>query len=152
MYLCIGSHSGQTNDGYLCNGLMSTEPGAPIGTKMIFQMNRTSNSRTMMAALLDASPVKATFQIALSNSIVVEQLQFMVWGAISYHGRSSFLGIEDILNSNRYVREVLSFKTSLDLSFSRIMHAHMLQRLLESVQSNKSNFFLGLIICPICRL
>ncbi|GFY09331.1 transposable element Tc1 transposase [Trichonephila clavipes] len=31
----------------------------------------------------------------------------MVWGAISYHGRSSLLRIEGNLNSNRYVREVL---------------------------------------------
>ncbi|GFW61965.1 uncharacterized protein TNCV_4669901 [Trichonephila clavipes] len=40
-----------------------------------------------------------------------------------------------------------SFKASLELSFSRIMHAHMLQRLFEtSVQPNTYNFFLGLII------
>lgn len=31
----------------------------------------------------------------------------MVWGAISYHGRSNLLRIEGNLNSNRYVREVL---------------------------------------------
>ncbi|GFV47771.1 hypothetical protein TNCV_517701 [Trichonephila clavipes] len=34
----------------------------------------------------------------------------MVWGAISYHGRSNFLRIEGHLNSNRYVREVLQPK------------------------------------------
>ncbi|GFT76280.1 uncharacterized protein TNCV_564531 [Trichonephila clavipes] len=46
-----------------------------------------------------------------------------------------------------------SFKTSLELSFSRIMHAHMLQRLFEtSVQPNTCNFFLGLLIRRICRL
>ncbi|GFV47308.1 uncharacterized protein TNCV_4829641 [Trichonephila clavipes] len=40
-----------------------------------------------------------------------------------------------------------SLKASLELSFSRIMHAHMLQRLLEiSVQPNTCNFFLGLLI------
>nr|XP_042910796.1 uncharacterized protein LOC107441252 [Parasteatoda tepidariorum] len=31
----------------------------------------------------------------------------MVWGAISYHGRSNLIRIEGNLNSNRYVREVL---------------------------------------------
>ncbi|GFW29739.1 transposable element Tc1 transposase [Trichonephila clavipes] len=31
----------------------------------------------------------------------------MVWGAISYHGRSNFLRIEGNLNSNSYVREVV---------------------------------------------
>ncbi|GFW17234.1 uncharacterized protein TNCV_1957051 [Trichonephila clavipes] len=46
-----------------------------------------------------------------------------------------------------------SFKASLELSFSRIMHAHMLQRLFEtSVQPNTCNFFLGLLIRRICRL
>ncbi|PRD32855.1 UNVERIFIED_CONTAM: hypothetical protein NCL1_19209 [Trichonephila clavipes] len=46
-----------------------------------------------------------------------------------------------------------SFKASLELSFSRIMHAHMLHRLLEtSVQPNTCSFFLGLLIRRICRL
>ncbi|GFT20861.1 transposable element Tc1 transposase [Trichonephila clavipes] len=31
----------------------------------------------------------------------------MVWGAISYHGRSNLLRIENNLNSNRYVRKML---------------------------------------------
>ncbi|PRD31644.1 UNVERIFIED_CONTAM: hypothetical protein NCL1_22998 [Trichonephila clavipes] len=31
----------------------------------------------------------------------------MVWGVVSYHGRSNLLRIEGNLNSNRYVREVL---------------------------------------------
>ncbi|PRD26711.1 UNVERIFIED_CONTAM: hypothetical protein NCL1_37391 [Trichonephila clavipes] len=45
------------------------------------------------------------------------------------------------------------FKASLELSFSRIMHAHMLQRLFEtSVQPKTCNFFLGLLIRCICRL
>ncbi|GFW30471.1 transposable element Tc1 transposase [Trichonephila clavipes] len=34
-------------------------------------------------------------------------LGVMFWGAISYHGRSNLLRIEDNLNSNKYVREVL---------------------------------------------
>ncbi|GFW81186.1 transposable element Tc1 transposase [Trichonephila clavipes] len=61
--------------------------------------------------------------------------------AISYHGRSNLLRIEG--NSNRYIREVLyspksfpSFKASLELTFSRIMHSHMLQRLLFSPALN----------------
>ncbi|GFT79189.1 transposable element Tc1 transposase [Trichonephila clavipes] len=33
--------------------------------------------------------------------------EVMVWGAISYHGRSNVLRIEDNINSNWYVREVL---------------------------------------------
>ncbi|GFT33568.1 transposable element Tc1 transposase [Trichonephila clavipes] len=89
----------------------------------------------------------------------------MVWGVISYHGRSNLLRIEGNLNSNRYVREVLSlslsyspksfpsFKASMELSLSRIMHALTLQRLFEtSVQPNTWNLFLGLLIRRICRL
>ncbi|GFU76613.1 hypothetical protein TNCV_1272621 [Trichonephila clavipes] len=34
----------------------------------------------------------------------------MVWGVISYHGRSNLLRIEGNLNSNRYVHEVLQSK------------------------------------------
>ncbi|GFV85548.1 transposable element Tc1 transposase [Trichonephila clavipes] len=34
----------------------------------------------------------------------------MVWGMISYHGRSNWLLIEGNLNSNRYVREVLQLE------------------------------------------
>ena len=46
-----------------------------------------------------------------------------------------------------------SFKSSLEVSFSRIMHACILQRLFEtSVQPNSCNFFLGLPIHRICRL
>ncbi|GFV22429.1 transposable element Tcb1 transposase [Trichonephila clavipes] len=85
-------------------------------------------------------------------------LEVMVWGAISYHGRSNLLRIEGNINSRRYVREGLqpevvpSFKASLEISFSRIMHAHMLQRLFEtSVQPCTCNFFLGLLNHRICR-
>ncbi|GFV52940.1 transposable element Tcb2 transposase [Trichonephila clavipes] len=63
--------SGQNIDGCDCNGLMSTEPGKLIGTKLSFQMNHASICGTMMAAfVLDAMLVNAAFQSALSNDIV----------------------------------------------------------------------------------
>ncbi|PRD31965.1 UNVERIFIED_CONTAM: hypothetical protein NCL1_21881 [Trichonephila clavipes] len=34
----------------------------------------------------------------------------MVWGGISYHGRSNLLRIDDNFNSSRYVREVLQME------------------------------------------
>ncbi|GFS55936.1 transposable element Tcb2 transposase [Trichonephila clavipes] len=71
--LYTGSPSRQTIDGCVCNGLMSTEPDKLIGTKLSFQMNYASICRTMMAAfLLDAIPLNAAFQSALSNGIVAE--------------------------------------------------------------------------------
>ncbi|GFT72536.1 uncharacterized protein TNCV_973981 [Trichonephila clavipes] len=46
-----------------------------------------------------------------------------------------------------------SFQASLELSFIRIMHAHMLQRLFKTyVQPNTCNFFLGLLIRRLYRL
>ncbi|GFV51516.1 uncharacterized protein TNCV_2908191 [Trichonephila clavipes] len=64
-----GSHSKQTIN--VCNGLMSTEPGKLIGTKLSFQMNHASVYGTMMATfVLDAMPMNAAFQSALSNDIV----------------------------------------------------------------------------------
>ncbi|GFV82156.1 transposable element Tc1 transposase [Trichonephila clavipes] len=39
----------------------------------------------------------------------------MVWGVIWYHGRSNLIQIEGNLNSNRYVREVLSTARSHSL-------------------------------------
>ncbi|GFX99273.1 transposable element Tcb2 transposase [Trichonephila clavipes] len=63
--------SRQTNDGCVCNGLMSTEPGKLIGIKVSFQMNQASICGTMMAAfMLEAMLVNAAFQSALSNNIV----------------------------------------------------------------------------------
>ncbi|GFV19405.1 transposable element Tcb1 transposase [Trichonephila clavipes] len=83
----------------------------------------------------------------------------MVWGAILYHGRSIMLRIEDNLNTTGTSvkcyspKSFPSFKAFLELSFSRIMHAHMLQRLFETyVQPNTCNFFLGLFIRRICHL
>ncbi|GFV35166.1 transposable element Tcb2 transposase [Trichonephila clavipes] len=55
----------------VCNGLMNTEPGKLIGTKLSFQMNHASICGTMMTAfVLDAIPVNAAFQSALSTDIV----------------------------------------------------------------------------------
>ncbi|GFV11892.1 HTH_Tnp_Tc3_2 domain-containing protein [Trichonephila clavipes] len=64
--------SRQTIDCCVCNGLMSTELGKLIGTKMSLQINHASVCGTMIAAfVLDAMPVKAAFQSgALSNDIV----------------------------------------------------------------------------------
>ncbi|GFX87698.1 transposable element Tc1 transposase [Trichonephila clavipes] len=89
-------------DGCICNGLMSTEPGKLIGTKF-FQINHASICVTMIAAM----PVSNAFQSALSNDILRRTPGVMVWGVISYHGRTNFLRIEGDLNSNRYVCEVL---------------------------------------------
>ncbi|GFX53459.1 uncharacterized protein TNCV_4652491 [Trichonephila clavipes] len=69
--LYTGSLSRQTIDGCVCNGLMSTEPGKLIGTKLSFQMNHASVCGTMSTVfVLDAMPVKATFYSALTNDIV----------------------------------------------------------------------------------
>ncbi|GFW01231.1 uncharacterized protein TNCV_4514301 [Trichonephila clavipes] len=52
-------------------GSMSTEPGKLIGIKLSFQMNHASICGTMMVTfVLDAMPVNAAFQSALSNDIV----------------------------------------------------------------------------------
>ncbi|GFW39539.1 uncharacterized protein TNCV_3908481 [Trichonephila clavipes] len=65
------SPSRQTIDGCVCNGLMNTEPDKLIGTKLSLEMNHASICLTMMAAfVLDAMPVNAAFQSALSNDIV----------------------------------------------------------------------------------
>ncbi|GFX17109.1 uncharacterized protein TNCV_4266351 [Trichonephila clavipes] len=66
-----GSPSRETVDCCVCNGLMSSEPGKLIGTKLPFQMNHASICETMMTAfVLDGMPVNAAFQSALSNDIL----------------------------------------------------------------------------------
>ncbi|GFY24917.1 transposable element Tcb2 transposase [Trichonephila clavipes] len=63
--------SRQTIDGCVCNGLLSTEPGKRIGTKLSFQMNHASICGALLAAfVLGTMPVNAAFQSALSNDIV----------------------------------------------------------------------------------
>ncbi|GFV85547.1 uncharacterized protein TNCV_3773711 [Trichonephila clavipes] len=65
------SSSRQTIDGYVCNGLMSTEPGKQIGPKLSLHMKHASICETMIAVfVLDAMPVNAAFQSALSNDIL----------------------------------------------------------------------------------
>ncbi|GFT28504.1 HTH_Tnp_Tc3_2 domain-containing protein [Trichonephila clavipes] len=65
-----GSLSRKTIDGYVCNGLMSTEPGKLIGTRLSFQKNHASICGTMVVAfVLDSMPAYAAFQSALSNDI-----------------------------------------------------------------------------------
>ncbi|GFW57738.1 transposable element Tcb2 transposase [Trichonephila clavipes] len=75
----------------------------------------------------------------------------MVWGA--YHGRSHLLRIRGNLNSYRSVSarsRSLPSRHTLELSWSRIMHAHKLQRLFgTSVQPNAWNFFLRQNMSPI---
>ena len=57
-----GSPSQQTIDGYICNGLMSTEPGKLIGSKLSFQMNHFSIWGFMMATfMLDTMVVNTAF-------------------------------------------------------------------------------------------
>ncbi|GFY32488.1 transposable element Tcb2 transposase [Trichonephila clavipes] len=66
-----GSPSRQTIDGCICNGLMSTELGKLIGTKLSFQMNHASICVTIMAAfVLDPMSVNTAFQNVISNYIV----------------------------------------------------------------------------------
>ncbi|PRD27403.1 UNVERIFIED_CONTAM: hypothetical protein NCL1_35464 [Trichonephila clavipes] len=61
--LTARSPSRNTIDGCVCNGLMSTEPGKLIVTKLSFQMNHASICGTIMAAfVLDAMLMNAAFQ------------------------------------------------------------------------------------------
>ncbi|GFW43232.1 transposable element Tc1 transposase [Trichonephila clavipes] len=61
----------------------------------------------MVAAfVLDAMLVNAAFQSVIKRRTGLTP-RVIVWGAISYHGRSNLLRIEGNLISNRYVHEVL---------------------------------------------
>ncbi|GFT15448.1 HTH_Tnp_Tc3_2 domain-containing protein [Trichonephila clavipes] len=58
--------SRQTIDGCVCIGLMSTEAGKLIDTKLSFQMNQASICWNLKAVfVLDAMPVNTAFQSAL---------------------------------------------------------------------------------------
>ncbi|PRD24256.1 UNVERIFIED_CONTAM: hypothetical protein NCL1_44301 [Trichonephila clavipes] len=85
----------------------------------------------------------------------------MVLGAISYHMYDAIcyelrvISIATGTSVKCYSPKLFnSFKSSLDLSFSRIMHLHMLQRLFEtSVPPNKCMQLLSWhLIRRICRL
>ena len=67
----------------VCNGLMSTDPGKLIGTKLSFQINHVSISETMKAAfVLDAMPVSAAFQCTFLNDKVAEHLE--LWSGVRF--------------------------------------------------------------------
>ncbi|GFV57230.1 transposable element Tcb1 transposase [Trichonephila clavipes] len=158
--LYTGSLSQQTIDSCVCNGLMSTETGKLIVTKFSFQMNHTSICRTMIAAfVLNAMPVYAAFQSLLPNDIVAQHPE--LWFGVQFRIKDDpicykFRAISMATGTSVKCyspKSFLSFKASLELSFSRIMYAHMLQKLFEtSVQPNMCNFFPGLLVRRICRL
>ncbi|GFX99485.1 hypothetical protein TNCV_3039601 [Trichonephila clavipes] len=85
-------------------------------------------------------------------------LGVMVWGAISYHGRSNLLRFEGNLISNRYISEVLQCEVVLFLQGisgavfqqdnARLHVANTFQDFLSSITCN---FFLGLLIFRICH-
>ncbi|GFS70643.1 hypothetical protein TNCV_520511 [Trichonephila clavipes] len=62
----------------------------------------------MAAFMLDAMPVNAVFQSALSNDIYSGlTIGVTALGVILYHGRSNLLRIDGNFNSNSNVRVVL---------------------------------------------
>ncbi|GFV86511.1 transposable element Tc1 transposase [Trichonephila clavipes] len=88
----------QTIDGCVCNGLMSTEPGKLIVTKLSFQMNHASICGTMMAHSIRVR--RYAGERCLPECVFKRHSGLtpgvMVWGAISYHGRPNLLRIEGI--------------------------------------------------------
>ena len=133
---------------------MSTELGKLIGTKLSFQKNHASICRKMMAAFeLDVMPVNATFKSALSNDMVTEQPE--LWSEVPFRNMHDpfcyelrVITIATRTSVKCYSPKPLPFfKVFLELTLSRILHAHMLQILFESsVQPNTYNFFLGQLI------
>ena len=97
-----GFPSRQTIKDCVSNGLMSTELGKLIGTKLFFPMNHASICRTMMHAfVLDAIPVNAAFQSALSNDIMTEHPE--LWSGVRFRIKDGcLLRIEGNLNNNKY--------------------------------------------------
>ncbi|GFS94061.1 transposable element Tcb2 transposase [Trichonephila clavipes] len=95
--LYTGPPSRQTIDGCVCNGLMSTEPGKLIGTKMSFQMNRASICGTLVAAfMLDAMPGELCLPECVTERHSDITTGVTAWGVNSYHGRSNLIRIECI--------------------------------------------------------
>ena len=104
----------------------------------------------MMAMfILDAMLVKATFQSALSNNIVAEHSE--LWSGVQFCimdkpicYKLRIISITTGMSIKCYSPKSLpSFKASLELSFSRIMHAHILQKLFETLFSPTHLTFLA---------
>ena len=160
MCFYTGFPSRQTTDGCICNELISTKPSKLIGTERSFQMNHTSICGTIMTAfILYAMPVNIAFQSAYSNNTVAEQSE--LWSGVKFRTMDDPICYELRLISKATGMSVKcyssksfpSFKACLELSFRRIMHAHMLQRLFGiSVQPKTCNFFFGLLITQKSRL
>ena len=115
---------------------VSTEPCKLIGTKLSFQMHHASICGTMMAKfMLDIMLVNTAFQNVLSNSKHPE-----LWSGVKFcimDDRICYelrvISLATSMSMKCYSpKSFLSFKASLELSFSRIMHIHMLQRLFET--------------------
>ncbi|GFS76623.1 transposable element Tcb2 transposase [Trichonephila clavipes] len=79
-----GSPSRQTIDGCVFNGLMSTDPGKLIGTKLSFQRNH--------ASIWDHDG-RIHVRRSLPKGVIEQRSgltpEVMVWGAIFCHGRSN---------------------------------------------------------------
>ena len=114
---------------------MSAEPGKLISTKLSFHMSHALVCGTMMSAfVLDAMPMNAAIQSTLSNDTVAEHTK--LWSEVRFRIMDDPIWHEFRLISTatgtsvKYYspKSFSSFKASLELSFSRIMHPHMLQR------------------------
>ena len=140
----------KTIDVYICNGLMNTECGKLIGTKFSFQINQVSVCGTMIIEfVLDAAPVNTVFQSALSINIVAGHLElwsgerFRIMDDQVCHELRVILTATCMFANCYSPKPFSSFKAYLELSFSKIMHVHMLQKLFEiSIPPNICNLFL----------
>ncbi|GFT45077.1 transposable element Tcb1 transposase [Trichonephila clavipes] len=130
--LYTGSPSWQTINGCVCNGLMSTVAGKLIITKLSFQMNHPSICGTMMAAFVlrgHASEHCLPECVMERHSGLTPRL--MVW--VQFHIMDdpicyelSVISIATDASVKCYSSKSLpSFKASVGLSFSRMMHAHI---------------------------
>ncbi|GFW54704.1 HTH_Tnp_Tc3_2 domain-containing protein [Trichonephila clavipes] len=136
-----GSSSRQTIDGCVCNGLISTEPGNLIGTKLAFQINHASFCGTMVTAfVLDAILVNTAFQSALSNDIGDQHpelwlgVRFRIMdNPICYELRVILVATSTSTLMKCYSPKVFPFfKAFLGLSLHLSLHAHRLQRPFET--------------------
>ncbi|GFV56209.1 uncharacterized protein TNCV_3266161 [Trichonephila clavipes] len=117
-------------------------------------MNHASSCGAMMAEFVtDAMLVNSAFQSALSNDIVDKHQE--LWFKVHFRNMNDPICYElrvilivTVTSVKCYTpKSFPSFKDSLELYFSRIMYAYMLQRLFEFfVQPNTCNFFFDLLI------